>query len=60
MIDINATSPRWVSRAAARLRRVLARERASQPAQVTVPDLTRFAETFADLDDPDVMDRAWR
>ena len=53
-------SPRWVSRAAARLRRVLARERASQPAQVTVADLTRFAKTFGDLIDPDVMDRAWR
>ena len=60
MIDVNVPSPRWVSRAAARLRRVLAGKRAGQPAQVTVADLTRFTETFADLDDPDVMSRAWR
>lgn len=25
----------------------------------TVEDLRRFAETFADLDDPEVMRRAW-
>lgn len=42
------------------LRRVLARERDAQPVQVTVANLASFAETFADLDDPDVMRRAWR
>ena len=42
------------------LRRVRARERDAQPVQVTVADLTTFAGTFADLDDPDVMSRAWR
>ena len=42
------------------LLRVLTRERAFQPVQVTVADLTSLAETFADLDDPDVMSRAWR
>jgi len=47
-------------RAAAHLRRLLARERAAQPVPVSVADLTHFAETFNDLDDPDVMDRAWR
>lgn len=47
-------------RAAARLRRRLARAQTLEPVPVTVADLTRFAETFADLDDPDVMDRAWR
>ena len=54
MIDIG------LLRAAAHLRRRLARERGAQSAQVTVADLARFAETFADLDDPDVMSRAWR
>jgi hypothetical protein len=42
------------------LRRVLTRERALQPVEVSVADLAGFAETFADLDDPDVMSRAWR
>lgn len=49
-----------LSRAAANLRRLLARARPVQPVAVSVADLTRFAETCADLDDPDVMDRAWR
>jgi hypothetical protein len=42
------------------LQRVLARERAVQAVQVTVANLASFAETFADLDDPDVMSRAWQ
>jgi hypothetical protein len=42
------------------LHRVLVRERNIQPREVSVDDLTSFAETFADLDDPDVMSRAWR
>jgi hypothetical protein len=42
------------------LLRVLTRERAFQPVPVSVADLTSFAETFADLDDPNVMSRAWR
>ena len=42
------------------LRRVLTRERALRPVEVSVADLISFAETFADLDDPDVMNRAWR
>jgi hypothetical protein len=36
-----------------------ARARAEQPVPVTVADLAGFAETFADLDDPNVMSRAW-
>lgn len=35
------------------------RERATQPVQVSVTHLASFAETFADLDDPEVMNRAW-
>lgn len=31
-----------------------------EPAVVTPDDLRRFADTFADLDDPEVMRRAWR
>jgi len=41
------------------LRRTLARERTSTSSEVTVDDLARFAETFADLADEDLMRRAW-
>lgn len=42
------------------LRRALARERDSQPTEVSVAHLEAFAQTFTDLDDPDVMGGAWR
>lgn len=42
------------------LRRALSRERGADPGDVTVGDLARFAETFADLDDAKVMGQAWR
>lgn len=42
------------------LRRALARERSAVPSQVSVADLAAFAETFADLADPEVVDSAWR
>jgi hypothetical protein len=42
------------------LQRVLARERAAQAVQVSIAHLASFAETLADLDDPEVMSRAWR
>ncbi len=42
------------------LRRTLARERDVVPAEVPVADLAAFADTFADLADPEVIDRAWR
>jgi hypothetical protein len=42
------------------LRRALARERAASDREVTVADLTRAAETFADLADAEVMRHAWR
>ncbi|MGH3923178.1 MAG: type II toxin-antitoxin system VapB family antitoxin [Pseudonocardiaceae bacterium] len=41
------------------LRRQLARHAGTSGADVTVDDLRRFADTFADLGDPDVMGRAW-
>ncbi len=41
------------------LRRTLARERRGQTTDVTVDDLQRFSETFADLGDSEVIDRAW-
>lgn len=41
------------------LRRALARERATTDVDVTVDDLSRFADTFADLADDEVMRRAW-
>jgi hypothetical protein len=41
------------------VRRALARERGESSGEVTVTDLKRFASTFADLDDADVIRRAW-
>jgi hypothetical protein len=41
------------------LRRALARERAVADVNVTVDDLERFGDTFADLADDDVMRQAW-
>jgi hypothetical protein len=40
------------------LRRILARERTSAD-EVTVTDLARFTDRFADLADEDLMRRAW-
>lgn len=40
------------------LQRALAREVAPE-VEVTLADLTRFSERFADLADADVMRRAW-
>lgn len=42
------------------LRRHLAQAAAIGVSPVTVADLTRTAERFADLADPDVIDQAWR
>lgn len=42
------------------LRRALARERIIQSSAVSVDDLAVFASAFADLDDPEVTNRAWR
>ena len=41
------------------IRRCLLRERSDTAHEVRVEDLAAFAQTFADLDDPDVMGRAW-
>ena len=41
------------------LRRALERERHRTGNEVTVESLARFSETFADLDDADVMRAAW-
>ena len=42
------------------LRRTLTRERDVALAEVSVADLAAFADPFADLADPEVIDRAWR
>ena len=42
------------------LRRTLARERDTSTVEVRVEDLARFARSFADLDNPEVMASAWR
>ena len=41
------------------IRRTLSRERGEDARAVDVEDLAAFAEIFADLDDPEVMRRAW-
>lgn len=41
------------------LRRALERERVADSGPITVERLGRFARLAADLDDPDVMSRAW-
>jgi hypothetical protein len=41
------------------VRRRLAQDAATPGSPVTVEDLARFADTFADLADPDVMSQAW-
>jgi hypothetical protein len=42
------------------LRRRLAQDAAASEGKVGVEDLARFADQFADLADPAVMDEAWR
>lgn len=42
------------------VRRRLAQDAALPNAAVTTTDLAKFAETFSDLADPDVMSQAWR
>ena len=41
------------------LRRRLAQDAATADSPVEVADLARFADTFGDLADPDVMSQAW-
>ena len=41
------------------IRRTLAREGNDTTSDVRVEDLAEFADTFADLDNPEVMRRAW-
>jgi plasmid stability protein len=41
------------------VRRRLAQDAATPGSSVSVEDLARFADTFADLADPDVMSQAW-
>ena len=42
------------------VRRRLTQDAAVQDSAVSVQDLLRFTETFADLADPEVMIQAWR
>jgi len=42
------------------VRRRLAQDAAVPGTSVSVEDLARFADVFADLADPDVMTQAWR
>lgn len=56
---IDASAERVGLSRAEYLRRTLARERREGSGAVGVDDLSVFAATFADLDAPDVMSRAW-
>jgi hypothetical protein len=42
------------------VRRRLAQDAAASGSPVTTGDLTRFADTFSDLADPDVMSQTWQ
>ena len=42
------------------VRRRLDADAGATDSPVSAEDLTRFAETFRDLGDPDVMSRAWQ
>ncbi len=42
------------------VRRRLAQDAAVADSPVSTGDLTRFADTFGDLADPDVMSQAWQ
>jgi hypothetical protein len=42
------------------IRRRLAADAATSSAHVSTQDLRNFADRFADLADPEVMDAAWR
>lgn len=42
------------------IRRRLAADAATSSTQVSTEDLRKFADNFADLGDPEVMDAAWR
>ncbi|MGH3282925.1 MAG: type II toxin-antitoxin system VapB family antitoxin [Trebonia sp.] len=42
------------------VRRRLAQDAATSDSPVTVHDLAQFADTFADIADPDVMSQAWQ
>jgi plasmid stability protein len=41
------------------IRRKLAQDAAVSHSPISTADLTRFAATFSDLADPDVMSQAW-
>lgn len=56
---IDAKADRLGLSRAAYLRRALERERVPDQGPVTVAQLAATAELAADLDDPDVMSRAW-
>jgi plasmid stability protein len=42
------------------VRRRLAQDAARSGSPVTIKDLSRFADLFGDLADPDVMSQAWQ
>lgn len=59
VVAIDARAGRLGLSRSAYLRRRLAQDAALPAQAVTVEDLSRFADTFADLADEEVMARAW-
>lgn len=59
VVEIDAKAERLGLSRAEHLRQVLAREHTRAEGKTTVADFERFAETFADLKDPEVMAKAW-
>ena len=59
LAGIDANARRLGLSRIAYLRRALKREASISDADVTQEDLVRFGQTFADLEDPQVMREAW-
>jgi hypothetical protein len=60
VVAIDASAKRLGLSRSEYLRRRLAGEGGGSGDAVTVEDLVTFADTFADLGNPDVMAQAWR
>ena len=59
VVEIDAKAERLGLSRAEHLRRVLASQHTRGEGKTTVEDLRRFAEVFADINDPEIMAKAW-
>ncbi len=60
LAEVDAHAARLGISRAEYIRRRLATDAATSTAHVSTQDLRKFAGKFADLADPEVMDKAWR